>query len=161
MSLEVVGIARKPNKSDLRARGLTGLPDDLESPEVVRIRARLEKEQVGLRDIGVRESFVRMDVVDVLEVKEVDGGEDKEENLGMKSEQGFAVLVDDEEGGRVEEKGDDVEKMSSLRVNSVVGDDGSGKGKTGRCLRKRNPIQVRPYGLEREGYRRLVKNGRR
>ena len=155
-SLEVVGIARKPNKSDLRARGLTGLSDDPECPEVVRIRARLEEGQKGLRDLGIPESFVRIDG-DGGGGGEVDGGEGKEENLGTKSE----LQVDDVTGGRVEEEADDVEKKSSSRVNSVVGDDGSGKGKTGRCLRKRNPIQVRPYVLEREGYRRLVKNGRR
>ena len=159
-SLEVVGIARKPNKHDLKARGLTGLIDDAENPDVVRIRARLEKEQKGLRDIGVRESFVRIEG-DGGGGKEVDGGEGKEGNAGMKS----ALRVDDEIGGKVEEEkgwsgsNDDVEKKSSLQANSVVGDDGSGK--LGRCLRKRNPIQVRPYVLEREGYRRLVKNGRR
>ena len=169
MSLEVVGIARKPNKSDLKARGLTGLPDP--SPEVALLRAKLESEQAELRamvgyETGIPESFVRADV-DVVEVNGVDAGEGNEdvgradqENLDTKSE-GCALQVD-EKGSRVEEKGsgsgDDVEKSSMLAASVV---DGSCEpGKFVRSLRNRNPIQIHPYVLERKGYRQLVKAGR-
>lgn len=40
--LVIVGTARKPNASDLRNRGLAGLPDP--SPDVARRRAELEAE---------------------------------------------------------------------------------------------------------------------
>ena len=172
MALQVIGTARKPNKSDLRARGLTGLPDP--SPEVALLREKLESEQAELRamvgcyEIGIPESFVRMDV-DVVEVNEVDvgvgnedvGRSDQEENLGTKSE-GFTLQVD-EKGSRVEEKrsgsGDDVEKSSMLAAS--VADGSCEPGKFVRSLRNRNPIQIHPYALEREGYRQLVKAGRR
>ncbi len=45
--LVVIGTARKPNASDLRNRGLSGLPDP--SPEVALRRAELELEQEALR----------------------------------------------------------------------------------------------------------------
>ena len=172
MSLQVVGIARKPNKSDLRARGITGLPDP--SPKVALLRAKLESEQAELRamvgcyEIGVQVSCVRTEAevvkvneVDVAECNEDVGRSDPEENLGTESE-GFAVQVD-EKGSKVEEKGlglnHDVEK-SSVLPSSVV--DGSCEpGKFVRNLRERNPIQIHPYVLERKGYRQLVKAGRR
>ena len=172
MALQVIGTARKPNKSDLRARGLTGLPDP--SPEVTLLRAKLESEQAELRamvgcyETGIPESFVRMDV-DVVEINEVDvcvGNEDagrsnQENNLCTESE-GFALQMD-ENRSRVKEtgsgSGDDVEKSSMLAA-SVVG--GSCEpGKFVRSLRHRNPIQIHPYALEREGHRQLVKAGRR
>ena len=46
-NLEIVGTARKPNNSDLRHRGLTGLPDP--SPEVAARRAELESQQEELK----------------------------------------------------------------------------------------------------------------
>ena len=45
--LVVIGTARKPNASDLRNRGLSGLPDP--SPEVALRRAEFELEQEALR----------------------------------------------------------------------------------------------------------------
>ena len=168
MALVVVGTARKPNKSDLRARGLTGLPDP--SPEVALLRAKLEAEQLELRaiDIGVPESFVRYDV-DVVMVSEVDVGEgnkdvkcsDQEVTLGTESE-AFAVQVE-ETARKIEKKemgsGDDVKKSSMLAAPVVDGPLESGK--IVRRLRDRNPIQVHPYALEREEYRKLIKTGRR
>lgn len=45
--LVIIGTARKPNASDLRNRGLTGLPDP--SSDVTRRRAELEAEKAALR----------------------------------------------------------------------------------------------------------------
>ena len=172
MSLQVIGTARKPNKSDLRARGITGLPDP--SPEVALLRAKLESEQAELRamagchEIGVLESCVRTEA-EVVKVNEVDvaegdedvGRSDPEENLGTKSE--GSTLQVDEKGSGNEEKdsgsGGDLEK-SSMLVASIA--DGSCEPrKSVRILRDRNPIQIHPYVLERKGYRQLVKAGRR
>ena len=172
MSYQVVGTARKPNKSDLRARGITGLPDP--SPEVALLRAKLESEQAELRamvgcyEFGVPVSCVRTEV-EVVKVNEVDvaegsknvGRSDPEENLGTESE-GCAVQVD-EKGSGVEEKGlgssHDVEKSSVL--TSSVADGSCEPAKFVRNLRDRNPIQIHPYVLERKEYRQLVKAGRR
>ena len=172
MSLAVIGTARKPNKSDLRARGLTGLPDP--SPEVALLRAKLKSEQAELRamvecwESGVPESFVRNDI-DVVEVNEVDVAEDdedvgpldQEKTLGTESGT-FAVQVE-VTASKVEKKesgsGDDVEK-STVPAASVV-DESCEPRKSVRILRDRNPIQIHPYVLEREGYRQLIKAGRR
>ena len=171
MSLQVVGIARNPNKHDFRARGITGLRDP--GPEVALRRAKFESEQaelkamVGYCEIGIPESFVRMDV-DVVEANEVDVGENnedvgrshQEETLGTKGE-GFALQVD-ETASMIEEKGsssgDDVEKSKMLAASVV---DGSCESwNSVRSLRARNPIQIHPYVLEREEYRRFLKAGR-
>lgn len=176
MPLVVIGTERKPNKSDLKARGLRGLPDP--SPEVALLRAKLESEQAELRamvgcyETGIPESFVRMDV-DVVEVNEVEvcegnevevgeGNKDvgcsvQEEKLGLESEEVPMQVA--ETAGKLEEKElgpcDDADKPSMPVV------DGSEPGKSVRILRDRNPIQIHPYVLEREGYRQLRKAGRR
>ena len=226
MPLVVIGTERKPNKSDLKSRDPTGLPDP--GPDVALLRAKLEAEQAELRamveysGIGIPESFVRMDV-DVVEADEVDvsgcdedvGGLDQEESLGSESE-GLEMQVD-EKAGKLEEKelgpGDDADKSCMPVVDGVdVGEgnedvehlkqdnldteskafavqvektackiekkglglgDGADKssmpfvegpseaGKSVRILRHRNPIQIHPYVLEREGYQRMKKAGRR
>ena len=158
MALVVVGTARKPNKSDWRARGLAGLPDP--GPDVALLRAKLEAEQVGLRaiDVGVLESWVRAegDEVKVCEVDVGEGGKDvrcpdqDETLLGTESE-AFAV--------EVKETASDSEKSSLLAA--PVFDGPLESGKIVRRLRERKPIQVHPYALEREEYRKLIKTGRR
>ena len=164
MSLAVIGTARRPNKSDLRARGLTGLPDP--SPEVALLRAKLESEQAELRamvgcyEIGVPESFVRKKI-DVIEDNEDVGPSDQEETSGTESE-AIAVQVE-ETASNVEKKevgSDEDFKKSSMQAATVV-DEPCEPRKSVRTLRDRSPIQIHPYVLEREGYRQLVKAGRR
>ena len=163
MALVVIGTERKPNKSDLRARNLTGLPDP--GPEVAALRAKLESEQTELRalvgcyEIGVPESSVRMDV-DVVEVNGDVGRPDREESLGTRSEE--HALQKDEMSVRVEEKelgsGDDVEKSTVLAAS--VADGPCEPQKIVRVLRTRHPIQIQPYALERKEYRQSLKAGR-
>ena len=169
MPLVVIGTERKPNKSDLKARGCSGLPDP--GPEVALLRAKLEAEQAELRKmveysgIGIPESFVRMDVdvveandVVVSECDEVFGRSDQEKNLGSGSER-VAMQVD-ETAGKPQEKGLSPGDGADKSKIPVV-DGSSEAGKFVRVLRDRNPIQIHPYALEREGYRKFKKAGRR
>lgn len=171
MELVTIGTARKPNKADLRARGLTGLPDP--SPEVAVLRAKLESEQAELRELafcydnGSPESSARMDV-DVVEANEIDEVNLGECNADVKhSDEGEKLDAEDEafmmqliENEKALGSGNDVEKSTTPAAASVA-DESHGPEKFVRILRNRKPIQVRPYAVERKAYRQSLKAGRR
>ena len=171
--LVIIGTARKPNASDLRNRGLTGLPDP--SSDVTRRRAELEAEQAALRagwDFLEKErelSFLRT----VTKKRNGGGGGIDGKNLDGKEEvgegtkggdEGVKVSVEEQEeaamGGADTPKptvrGDSLDQTESPVANNEPGRPQQAR----RDLRKRNPVQQHPYAVERETYRRAVKVGK-
>lgn len=160
--LEVIGIARKPNDSDLSKRDLTGLPDP--SPEVALRRAQLESEQAELRakmeysGLGFPVSFLRMKVGEGQGSKDVSGWDCET----VSSARGDDQAVETDVG-----RGKGEEKILNLAVHanttepskpSVV-EEPCGFQKGVRKLRDRTPIQIQPYALERDVYRQVIENG--
>ena len=162
--LEVIGIARKPNDSDLSKRDLTGLPDP--SREVALRRAQLESEQAELRakveysGVGFPVSFLRTKVGEGQGSKDVSGW-DCETVSSARGDDHQAVETDVGRG-----KGQ--EKMMNLTAHAddtepskpLVDEEPCGFQKGVRKLRDRTPVQIQPYALEREVYRQVIENGR-
>ena len=163
IDLEVVGIARRPNKSDLRHRDITGLPDP--SPEVEVLRTTLElqqaklKEKLGCYGYGAPVSFSRMNL-GVGEGDEVVEGSEHDKDIRAENRKGMVALSG--EDGRSEDvcAGSNVcVEKSSMPPLSVV----NGLCETEKArhnLRNRSPIQIHPYVLEREAYRQVVRAGK-
>lgn len=159
--LEVIGIARKPNDSDLRKRGLTGLLDP--GPEVARRRAQLESEQAELRakmeysGVGFPVSFVRTKVGE---------GRSNEDVRGWDCETVPSTGIDDRAVEMDVGHGKGEEKILNSTVHAdttepskpPVVDEACGFQKGVRKLRDRTPIQIQPYALEREVYRQVMKS---
>ena len=150
-NLEIVGTARKPNNSDLRNRGLTGLPDP--SPEVVARRVELDSQQEELKARVAafqgesRVSFMRTKI-------DVSQRADDMMMLGWE-------MSESTDGGDsvVEEKMPD----STARINPPelpVASKACESEISVRCLRDRTPIQLHPYTCEREVYRQMSKVGK-
>ena len=64
-------------------------------------------------------------------------------------------MVDDKCG-----KGISLTGRTNGMLNSVVANEVGEKKSSGRVLRGRNPVQVHPYGVEREEYKKMKKGGR-
>lgn len=165
----VIGIARKPNTSDLRDRHLTGLPDP--GPDVTRRRAEFEFEQAALRaQVSRLEgeaplSFLRTKI-EVGRRSDGDGhgaaaGLDRE--MGLKSESEDRAGESDQGYDIGDTMGDEQIPNSTAQVDIPnepdlpVANEVCEARKPRRSLRNRSPIQLHPYALEREVYRRTVK----
>ena len=158
--LQVIGTARKPNKSDLRRRGITGLPDP--SPEVTLRRAEFESAQAELR--ARTECFGDAIPVSFLRT-EIDARKDDLDDKGLwECERDESGRCEDVAAGINGGGGCDGEKMSMLTARVDVTDAPESSGEPGkkavRKFRDRSPIQICPYALEREEYRQRIKTGR-
>ena len=142
--LEVIGTARKPNNSDLRQRGLVGLPDP--SPKVAFRRAELELEQAKLK-AEVRRG------PDGGEDEDVVGESDREAVSGTESSD--SALDIGQDCSKVEEKS--VNPKGHVDVPNVSEPPVVEAQKSVRSFRDRGPIQVHPYALEREMYHQFLK----
>ena len=207
--LPIIGTSRPPNASDLRARGLTGLPDP--DHAVVLLRAKLELRQARLK------GRVRAYHTERMARKGLGTGRNNNNNFSSKKELStgskgggdadignsgsgdarVAIAGSGDVKDTVEEKdaacvdavrrhcGDDVSfvgreseergaRLGGRRVGGggaleergaegLVGNGRAeglvGSGKVERVLRGRKEMQLRPFGLEREGYRRMVGGG--
>ena len=157
--LPVIGTLRPPKASDLRERGLNGLPDP--DPVVVLLRAKLEMEQAKLNaqvDAYYAEQLASSSLRTEIGTTEA---EDLEENgeavgnsggIGLESEEGEGKELSDT-------KLSPAPVEPSIMLESLVANQMSNIQKGQRNLRVRNPIQLRPYKLEREGYRQVFKAG--
>ena len=148
-NLEVVGTARRPNRSDLKARGLSGLLDT--SPDVAVRRAELASQQP--EDPKVQESYLRTRIgeCESTDGATAAGADQKRDSHG--EERGRGVMVDDGQGV-------DATDVSSVLLGSLVANEAFQAGKTVRSLRDRKPVQLSPYAVEREGYRQAIQIGR-
>ncbi|KAL9068888.1 MAG: hypothetical protein Q9161_005860 [Pseudevernia consocians] len=166
-TLVIIGTARKPNASDLRDRGLSGLPDP--SPEVALRRADLQSEQAALRAEETifhgEKSFsssLRTEIGGQRDTNDDISDLDGETGSSILSEDSILVKIEDEDS-----KGDEGILQSIAHCDipqlseSAVADDAPGGAQNAiRKLRHRKPIQLHPYALEREVYRQRVKVGR-
>lgn len=162
--LEFIGIARKPNESDLRKRGFTGVPDP--GPEAALRRAQLESEQAELRakteypEFGFPVSFMRTKIGE---------GQKNDDIRSWDCEMVSSTGGDDRTVEMDVGYGKGEEKILSLKAHAdtaepskpPVVDEVCGFQKGVRKLRDRTPIQIQPYALEREVYRQVIKSGRR
>ena len=157
--LEIIGTVRKPTLSDLRERGLIGLPGP--DPDVLIRRAEFESEQANLRarmkwhegEIAV--SFLRT---------KIDAMESDDDAVGSGSEECESVrrVEVDVEHDRGNEKIFNVAGSVGMPnlPDSTVANEACGSEKAVRALRDRNPIQLRPYAVEREIYRHMIATGK-
>ena len=156
--LEIIGTARKPNISDLRERGLIGLPDP--DPEVLMRRAKFESEQAYLEmQVKFHEgetplSFLRT---------KINAQQSDNDAMGLnyekcKSIRKIEVNVEHANG---EEKALNVAARVSIpeMADSPVVNEACVSEKAVRVLRDRNPIQLRPYAVERKMYRQMIATG--
>ncbi len=155
--LPVIGTSRPPNASDLRKRGLNGLPDP--DPVVVLLRAKLEMEQAKLNaqvDAYYAEQLASSSLRTEIGTTEAEYSEENGEAIEESEHNGL-----ESEEGKGKEQTDT--KLSPAPVEpstmpeTLIANEMSNIQKTQRNLRVRNPIQLRPYKLEREGYRQMFK----
>ncbi len=169
--LPVIGISRPPKASDLRERGLTGLPDP--DPLVVLLRAKLENEQAKLNtqvDAFYAEQQASSSVRTEIGSTEAENSEENGEAIGRSGN----IAPESEKGEGKEEANKDITMMgdeqaatklspapveTSIMPESLVANQMSNVQKGQRNLRVRNPIQLRSYGLEHEEYRQMLKAG--
>ncbi len=150
--LVVIGTARKPNASDLRNRGLSGLPDP--SPEVALRRAEFELEQEALRAQvallqGENElSFLRTKIGVHRSTDDDASGLDP--GIVASKMSGDPHLV---EVGKATAR----MEVSDLPESPVADNEAGGPESAKRSLRNRSPIQLHPYELERKVYHQTVK----
>ena len=162
--LEIIGTARKPNFSDLRERGLIGLPDP--DTEIFFRRAEFESEQAELKtqvryhkgEIAL--SFLRTRI-DAFE----SGGDGVGSGSGSGSEgcESARSAEVDVEHAMVKEKFVNIAGsvvMPNLPDSLVANEACGGSEKAVRVLRDRSAVQIRPYALEHEMYHQMISTGK-
>ena len=161
--LEIIGTARKPNFSDLRGRGLIGLPDP--DTEILFRRAEFESEQAELKTQvrihkgGIALSFLRTKT----DAFESGGGVSSGSGSGSEGCESARSAEVDVEHSMVEEQFENIAGSVGMRnlPDSLVANEAcGGSEKAVRVLRDRSAVQIRPYAIEREMHRQMMSTGK-
>ena len=159
--LKVIGTARRPNASDLRERGITGLVLD-PGPEIALRRAEFESQQaawMGWTEGGFTLSFERTTKIGSREKSgDETGSSDRERDV--LSERCDDEVKVDEKGSKGGKRRGSLTGRNDLLQSLVTDDETGAVRKNGRVLRDRSPLQLQPYAREREAYRKMVKGGK-
>ena len=157
--LEIIGTARKPNFSDLRERGIIGLPDP--DTEILFRRAEFESEQAELK---TQVRYHKGEIAPSFLRTKIDAFESGGDGVGSgSSSEGCESARSAEEHGMVEEKFVNIVGsvgMPNLPDTLVAIEACGGSEKAVRVLRDRSAVQIRPYAVEREMYRQMISTGK-